>query len=117
MVTRPTCSAILPVTVKFMSLQIEPKVVVAMSEEDLSKYITKLGDRIAVRQFCEKAEATEGHSLTALSNTAARLKEKIEKRKNSGNCSDPFINAAKQERRFEIGWRHFDGSEFTQRLY
>uniref|UniRef100_A0A8W8JRU3 Uncharacterized protein n=1 Tax=Magallana gigas TaxID=29159 RepID=A0A8W8JRU3_MAGGI len=58
--------------------KIDKDVIAEMSNEDLSKYIVKFGDRCAVRRFCTKATSTTPKAGNLKKNiSATEVKEKI----------------------------------------
>lgn len=92
-----------------------------MSDSDLAKYIPKFGDRIATVAFCRQSYTASGstasssrsdHMLTRLRqrlSTATPLASPIRNPTWVGNQ-----NAARKERRVELGWMDFD---FNKKQY
>jgi hypothetical protein len=92
-----------------------------MSDEDIQRLgLVRLGDRIALRIFCEKnkyriASMSSGNSSAACTtdDLIARLKEKlsrskINKEKDTHRAGNKF--ASKSTRRVEVGWLDYDAS-------
>ncbi|CAL9692657.1 unnamed protein product [Knipowitschia caucasica] len=82
-----------------------------MTEEQLMKYVPKIGDRMAIRQYCRREVAVLEGTTTAVSNAKASLMAKLNHKssvkkihrdqrteKMSGNS-----NAQKIERAFQMG--------------
>lgn len=94
-----------------------------MSDTDLEKFLPKLGDRIAVRQYCSR-EKEANFNDGAICKATLSLMDKIrgKKRKLFGGkskCSRAVklngnTNAVSQKRRFEIGWKDLNEKGFTQ---
>ncbi|XP_071948840.1 uncharacterized protein [Antedon mediterranea] len=99
--------------------KIDSVVIVAMTDEDLSKFIPLLGDRIAVREFCkDKRRKGKSKKETVLQ----KLKQKLNKRRDDeedveedGNLWDTRSstllgnkNAQKTNRKIDIGWLDYD---------
>lgn len=103
-----------------------------MSNEDLSKYIVKFGDRCAVRRFCTKATSTtpKAGNLKKTS-LLQKLKKKLHARSSkdesqSTESEDETVkdkrrktlkgnsNAVKNGRTIKMGWKHFENSDYIQ---
>lgn len=81
-----------------------------MTDGELSRYITKLGDRIAVRQYCKIEVQDTGEISKAVQSLRAKLNGRIDKsNKLIGNS-----NALKTERRFQLGMFEKAGQSFVQ---
>ena len=94
-----------------------------MTDEELSKYVKKHGDRMAVRQFCQREMSLQTTPTpSALSKATANLMDTLRKRKMPASDGSALKslkltgnkNAEKEERRLELGCKHFDGKEFVQ---
>ena len=103
-------------------LQLGVSTVADLPDTDLQRFLPKLGDSIAVKQYCSREQASCA-GVGAIPKAAQSLMEKIkgEKRKGSDGTSAlrgakliGNINAVKQKRRFELGWKDFDGTDFIQ---
>lgn len=94
----------------------------AMSDDDLSKFVPKYGDRIAVRQFCENcvASASLSSNEERKSDLVSRIRKKLENKHKVKDGNDKFKyghgnqNAKKEKRRFEVGWMNFYDDNFHQ---
>lgn len=89
-----------------------------MTDEQMAKYFTSYGDRISVLSFCQQTMSNPDKETLI-----QRLREKIGTRKMSsrrkGNASEGMArqrncSAEKTSRKIEIGWLHFDSSEYHQ---
>ena len=103
-----------------------------MSNEDLAKYVTKLGDRCAIRRFCAKDNSQSMKGKAKKSSLLEKLKKKLNKR--SGTQQDDSVsteseeecqdkrrktlkgnsNAMKDGRTIKMGWKHFERLECVQ---
>ena len=103
-----------------------------MSNEDLAKYVTKLGDRCAIRRFCAKDNSQSMKGKAKKSSLLEKLKKKLNKR--SGTQQDDSVsteseeecqdkrrktlkgnsNAMKDGRTIKMGWKHFERLEYIQ---
>lgn len=94
-----------------------------MSDDDMQRIgIARLGDRIALRVFCQRnnhsrqsSSTSSGNintsTLTSTDDLIARLKEKLHRAKpkvHSHMTGNKF--ATKSSRRIEVGWLNFDES-------
>ena len=94
-----------------------------MSDKDLQQFLPKLGDRIAVRQYCCREKEVSSKD-GAVCKATLSLMEKIRGKKRKmfgGNSKDNRsskltgnTNAVRQKRRFEIGWKDFNRDCFSQ---
>lgn len=88
-----------------------------MTIDQLAPYVPALGDRIALINFCKRANGSKSKS-----SLFKRLKRKIKKKSSSESDSENDIKsshkkhshllgnsyASKKNRRVDIGWQHFD---------
>ncbi|XP_076850602.1 uncharacterized protein LOC143500373 [Brachyhypopomus gauderio] len=105
----------------FISEKIDCFAIDGMPNEDLSKYLPKYGDRLAVRQYCKRevARLQEPRNLPkATENLMTKLKDRILKRRHDDtNRSEKLrnnTNAQKLERSFQIGVLQQEGDILKQ---
>jgi len=112
-------------------MQVDPAVILAMSDDQLECYLPAYGDRIAVKSFLRAHGhggfnvAEDAHNIPVLN----RLRQKIaERRRKSGkaqllgneSASRPDklrgnSNAARENRRIEVGWHDFEPASQTHK--
>lgn len=93
-----------------------------MTDEELEKYINSFGDRLALRAFCHQIMAGPSTSGAMEKTTVLqRLRDKLRRKHKDHGNGDGLSNkqvgnkhAAKESRRVEIGWLHFQMGEFHQ---
>lgn len=91
-------------------LQIDCYEVDGMTDSELSRYIPRLGDRIAVRQYCKIEVQDTGEVSKAAQSLLTKLKgRRVASKKLSGNS-----NAAKIERSFQLGMFEKVGESYVQ---
>ncbi|XP_041354862.1 uncharacterized protein LOC121372542 isoform X2 [Gigantopelta aegis] len=101
--------------------KIDPIVIRAMSDDQLARYIDTPGDRIAVRQFCEKPAAEV--STSGLVNLAINVEQNLGKHTEIAEPSEavtpakrPKIaenqSASKEMKSYQLIWKNFDRGQF-----
>ncbi|CAJ1060762.1 uncharacterized protein LOC119794643 [Xyrichtys novacula] len=104
--------------------KVDKAVLRIMTDEQMTKYISSYGDRVAVLSFCEQTQCHSTNKETLLQ----RLKNKIgarkmkSKTKVSGTPDNPQNNMVRQRnragektsRKVEIGWLHFGKNGYSQ---
>ncbi|XP_041861569.1 uncharacterized protein LOC121652708 isoform X2 [Melanotaenia boesemani] len=92
-----------------------------MTDEQLMKYVPKIGDRMAIRQYCRREVAVlEG--TTSVSKATASLMSKLNDRRNARRSARDFrgeklagnLNALKPERAFQMGLFEEDNGRCIQ---
>ncbi|XP_038161326.1 uncharacterized protein LOC119796722 [Cyprinodon tularosa] len=96
--------------------KIDINVINVMTDEELGQYIVKYGDRLAVRAFCQ--QRSESFQTPGVKSALMqRVRQKLTEQRSAGSSRPrPFGNqhAAKDNRRVEIGWLHFNNGDFHQ---
>ena len=108
-------------------MQVDKAVLSIMSDEQMAKYITSYGDRIAVLSFCQQSNTSTTDKETLLQKLRAKIGARKMKSKKKGvsqsgvverkaeGMTRPKNNAAeKTTRKIEIGWLHFTGIDYHQ---
>uniref|UniRef100_A0A1A7Y3P9 Si:ch73-30l9.1 n=1 Tax=Iconisemion striatum TaxID=60296 RepID=A0A1A7Y3P9_9TELE len=97
-----------------------------MTDEQMSKYITSYGDRVAVLSFCEQTQCHSTNKETLLERLRSKIGARKMKSKTRGSVSgtpdEPQstmarpknMAAEKTSRRVEIGWLHFGSNGYSQ---
>lgn len=108
--------------------QVDKAVLSVMTDEQMAKYITSYGDRVAVLSFCQRSQCTTDKE-TLLQNLRDKIGARKMKRRTSGAlcCASGLfqtqgVGLAKERskapvkisRKIEIGWLHFNGEEYHQ---
>ena len=107
-----------------LCLQIDKAVLQVMSDDQMAKYVTSYGDRIAVLSFCKQTETAQ--CSTEKETVLQRLRDKIGTRKmkakTKGVCQKTGEGMSRQRntagekssRKIEIGWLHFGSNDYQQ---
>ena len=95
--------------------QIDSSVIPLMSDEDLKKYISAYGDRLAIVGFCRRQMDNEGDG-TATDRVVERLRNKIRARKkkhpDTASSHPRSTNLKKKPtRKIELGWKNYSYDE------
>ena len=90
-----------------------------MTDEELSQYIVRYGDRLALRAFCRQRTVTNEESggvETVKSSLMQKLRDRLRTPANSDTQGPGIGNkhAAKVTRRVEMGWLHFESGTYHQ---
>ena len=88
-----------------------------MTDETLKKYISEYGDRMVVRQFCERSSMNPNGSISEVVNDLRNRLEGKDKKLKCGLKVYDNKNAQKNERRIELGWLNLDKTNFKQVRY
>lgn len=101
--------------------QIDISVVSVMSDGELGQYITRYGDRLALKAFCHQRAVTSNDRTgteTVKSALLQNIKHRLEGRGNSATTNREGIVgntfAVKVTRRVEMGWLNFEKSSYHQ---
>ncbi|XP_059181256.1 uncharacterized protein LOC131960060 [Centropristis striata] len=101
--------------------KVDKAVISVMTDEQMAKYITSYGDRVAVLSFCQQTMCSLDKETLI-----QRLGDKIETRKMRSRTKGVLQNpgegmarhrntaAEKTSRKIEIGWLHFYNNEYHQ---
>ena len=82
-------------------LQLDETTIPLMPDPDLRVYLTRKGDRIAVKSYCERVSKKS----TLLDRLRQKYADHVPSSKGQGN-----VNAMKATRAIELGWLNFDTS-------
>lgn len=83
-----------------------------MDQDVLQKFLPKLGDRLAVMDFCNRA-----HPNKRKDSLIEKLREKLKKKKGTESGNKPStsdIPKRKETRMIEVGWLHFENGRLLQ---
>ncbi|XP_044223232.1 uncharacterized protein LOC122993279 isoform X2 [Thunnus albacares] len=99
--------------------EIDINVIGVMTDEELSQYIVRYGDRLALRAFCRQRTVTNEESggvETVKSSLMQKLRDRLRTPANSDTQGPGIGNkhAAKVTRRVEMGWLHFESGTYHQ---
>ncbi|XP_077368676.1 uncharacterized protein LOC144013536 isoform X2 [Festucalex cinctus] len=102
--------------------KIDINVICVMTDDELGQYVTRYGDRLAIRAFCRRRTVTNERSggiQTAKSALMQNIRERLGiERENAvdrgGARGAGNKSAAKVTRRVEMGWLHFQNGSFHQ---
>lgn len=111
-----------------LCLQVDKAVLSIMTDEQMARYITSYGDRVAVLSFCQQTKCS-----TDKDTLIQRLRDKIGMRKmksktkgalrgtsgvyqnrSEGMAREKNSAGEKTSRKIEIGWLHFGSDEYHQ---
>ncbi|XP_023810815.1 uncharacterized protein LOC111948006 isoform X1 [Oryzias latipes] len=92
-----------------------------MTDQDLTKYIERYGDRLAIKAFCQQRSAALERPGSK-SSLMQRVRDKIQGNRNrnqtcTGNMAGRHAgnkHATKDTRRIEMGWLHFSDGNYHQ---
>ncbi|KAF6729949.1 hypothetical protein FQA47_008711 [Oryzias melastigma] len=90
-----------------------------MTDEDLSKYIERYGDRLAIKAFCQQKSAALQRP-GAKSSLMERVRAKLQGHRDkifAGNMTGRNVgnkHASKETRRMEMGWLNFSDGNYHQ---
>lgn len=80
-----------------------------MKDEELGEYIPSYGERILIRNFCQRLQGrTKSRKQNLLTSLKKRFKLSQEQSDDAGPSGKPNV---KTERNVEIGWLHFNEEE------
>ncbi|XP_054593176.2 uncharacterized protein [Nothobranchius furzeri] len=106
--------------------KVDKAVLRIMTDEQMSKYITSYGDRVAVLSFCEQTQCHSTNKETLLQRLKCKIGARKMKSKTRGSVSgtpdEPQSTMARQKnmaaektsRKVEIGWLHFGSNGYSQ---
>lgn len=108
----------------FLYFQIDINVINVMTDEELGKYIASYGDRLALRAFCRQKTVTIERTdqiKTVKTALMQKLRDRLRGKQNTPDArpdkADQCVgnrHAAKDTRRVEMGWLHFDDGDYHQ---
>ncbi|XP_057702771.1 uncharacterized protein LOC130922187 isoform X2 [Corythoichthys intestinalis] len=106
----------------FIEEKIDCYTINEMTDEQLTKYIPKIGDRIAIRQYCRREVAVFEGTSTTLSKATESLISKINQRRmSSSGLTDERVkkmsgnkNATKEHRNYQMGLFEEKEGRFVQ---
>ena len=83
-----------------------------MSDDELSRYLPRWGDCIAVRAFARQLSSGSDERGVCESDVGEKLRNTLQHKRNMrGNRATAFGNKrAEEKRRVEFGWKACDGS-------
>jgi len=87
-----------------------------MSDEELKQYVTKFGDRVAIKAFAMKEEEQESSSQNLVQRLRVRMTQRRLRKRSLPNIEHDLRstmqkgnkNAERKERRIELGWLVMD---------
>ncbi|XP_061743898.1 uncharacterized protein LOC133543377 [Nerophis ophidion] len=97
--------------------KIDTNVIGIMTDKELSKYIERYGDRLALRAFCRQRTVTNeesGGAETVKSSLMQKLRDRLRTPNTVQGTATGQKNAAKITRRVEMGWLHFESGMYHQ---
>lgn len=115
--------------IKFsLHFQIDKSVLSVMTDEQMAKYISSYGDRLAVISFCQQTAACsdkesllqnlrakiEARKLGSKSAKALHGKACVLPKENNLMARHKNLSAERTSRRIEIGWLHFGRNGYQQ---
>ncbi|XP_061757341.1 uncharacterized protein LOC133553304 isoform X2 [Nerophis ophidion] len=97
--------------------KIDTNVIGIMTDKELSKYIERYGDRLALRAFCRQRTVTNeesGGAETVKSSLMQKLRDRLRTPNTVQGTATGQKNAAKITRRVEMGWLLFESGMYHQ---